>query len=275
VDKSDIKNLFQNLKIKPNKNLGQNFLINREVLFQIAKEAKIIPKDKIIEIGPGLGVLTKELLDIGAYVTAIEFDPQLMTILRKQLGNYPKLKLIQGDALDEIPKINIKDKKIIANLPYQITSPFFRKVLGKNNLPSKIVVMVQKEVAERITAKPHSSKRGFLSVMVQLYGKPKIISIVNRESFYPVPKVESAILSLKVKPLNKKTKKQLLLKMVQAGFSQKRKKIRNSIAASLQIEAADAEKIIKKAGINPDNRAEDLEINDWIKLLKYFSKYFN
>lgn len=270
ISKEEVIRILKRNQMHSLKRLGQHFLISKDILTEIIKNANIQKGDKVIEAGPGLGVLTEELLSNGAEVTAIEFDSRMMRILKKRFKNYQNLNLIKGDALDEIPRLNLANQKIVANLPYQITSPFFRKALSQKNLPKMIVVMVQKEMAERIVALPHNSKRGFLSVLVQLYGKPEIVRIVSRDCFYPEPKVESAILKLKVQKPKFQPKKEKLLKIIQAGFSQKRKKIRNSIAASLRIEALKAEKMIKDSGIDPDKRAEDLEIEEWQMLTKIF-----
>jgi 16S rRNA (adenine1518-N6/adenine1519-N6)-dimethyltransferase len=275
MNKFELQKLLNRYSIKPHKNLGQNFLFDENILHKIIRASEIKKGEKVVEIGPGLGVLTNELLEKGAKVLAIEFDRKMIKVLKDRFKAETNLNLISGDALDEIKKIELKGYKIIANLPYQITSPFFRKALSQKYLPKMILVMVQKEMAERVAALPHNSKRGFLSVLVQLYGQPRIIGLVPKESFYPQPKVEGAILSLEVKPLSKNIDKTKILKMVQAGFSQKRKKIRNSIAAGLRIEAIKAEKIIKEAGIDPNKRAEDLEINEWQVLQKQFIDFLN
>jgi 16S rRNA (adenine1518-N6/adenine1519-N6)-dimethyltransferase len=275
MDRFEIKNLLDKFHLRPRKNLGQNFLIDKAILSQIIKKAGVKKGDKIIEIGPGLGALTQELLAKGAEVTAIEFDKKIIGVLKERFKTEPNLNLIYGDALDEINNIELKEYKIIANLPYQITSPFFRKALSQKNLPKMIVVMVQKEMAERVAALPHNSKRGFLSILVQLNGLPRIVGFVPRESFYPQPRVESAILSLEIKSLPKSIDKNKILKMVQAGFSQKRKKIRNSIAASLRIEALEAERMIRETGIDPSKRAEDLEISEWLSLQNKFNSLLN
>lgn len=268
MDRFEIINLLHKLYLRPRKNLGQNFLIDESILSVIIKEAGVKKEDKIIEIGPGLGTLTQALLSRGARVTAIEFDKKLFEILKKKFKTEANLNLICGDALDEITKIELRGHKIIANLPYQITSPFFRKVLSQKHLPKMIVVMVQKEMAERIAAPPHSSKRGFLSLLVQLYGQPRILRLVSKESFYPEPKVESAILTLEVKPLSKNIDKIMILKIIQAGFSQKRKKLRNSLAGGLRLEPKEADKILQKTGIDSNLRAEDLRIKDWERISK-------
>lgn len=255
------------------KKLGQNFLIDQDILMKIVKIADVKKGDKVVEIGPGLGILTSELLSYGAKVTAIEIDQRMIKILSRNFGANKNLNLIHADALDLITKIKLNNYKIIANLPYQITSPFFRKLLSRKTLPNLIVVLVQKEVAERLAALPHHSERGYLSILVQLFGKPKIIKIVKKESFYPQPKVDSAILYLKIRPLEIKTEKRKLLKIIQAGFSQKRKKIKNSISATLRIKPALAERIIRRAEVDPADRAEDLTISQWEGLAQEFTLY--
>ncbi|MBU2595646.1 ribosomal RNA small subunit methyltransferase A [Patescibacteria group bacterium] len=269
--------------------LGQHFLIDKDVLDEIVGISKIKKEEEVLEIGPGHGILTKALLKKGARVTAIEIDGNLVEKLKKELGEDKNLKIIHGDIL----KLKISKLKIVANLPYQITSPVIRKFLQNKELrPKLMVLMVQKEVAQRITAKPGDSRRGFLSVIVQYYSKPKIMRIVPRESFYPIPKIESAIIKIisrshcerseaisrdcRVVPpaagLLAMTKGRTprndieevdFFRIVQAGFSQKRKKLRNSLSAGLRVEPKKMDKILQKAGIDSNLRAEDLEINEW------------
>src|SRR3972149_11020833 len=257
--------------------LGQHFLIDRDVLAEIIRCADIKKGERVVEVGPGRGILTKELLKKGARVTAVEIDSRLADILRKELGGNKNLKIINQDILDfchsERSEESLRDPssatqddkyKIIANLPYQITSPVIRKFLeNKESRPKLMVLMVQREVAERIVASPGDSRRGFLSVVVQYYSQPEIVRIVPKESFYPIPKVESAILKIKNKKLKIKNNEKNLFKIVQAGFSQKRKKLRNSLAGGLRIEPKEADQLLQKAGIDSNLRAEDLEVDEW------------
>ena len=265
--------------------LGQHFLIDQDVLTEVVKCIKIKRGEKIIEVGPGKGVLTAELLKKGAKVTAVEIDGNLVEILRRRFVDNKDLEIINQDILDFIsdsylakPDLAPPDK-LIGNIPFQITSPLLRKIFKLDNPPQLIVLMVQKEVAERICAKPGDSRRGFLSVVVQYYSRPKIVQIVPKESFYPVPKVESAILRIKVKKdlivraksrtsrlAAARSKNMELFKIVQAGFSQKRKKLRNSLAGGLRREPKEIEKILQKAGIDSNLRAEDLSIKQWKKV---------
>lgn len=288
--------------------LGQHYLSDRDVLAEIIKCAEIKKGERVVEVGPGKGVLTSELLKKGAEVMAVEIDKELVEILKKELGGDNKnLKIINQDILDFIPISHLAPSdKLIGNIPYQITSPLLRKIFKLNNPPKLIILMVQKEVAERICAKPGDSRRGFLSVVVQYYARPEIVRIVSKESFYPVPKVESAILRVEIpnpkslcrgqiplrgkipnlsrppvsaevsdgrswtdksKIQNSKSTKRLF-RLVQAGFSQKRKKLRNSLAGGLQIEPKKMDKLLQKAGIDSNLRAEDLGIEDWLVLVK-------
>lgn len=253
--------------------LGQHFLIDKDVLADIIRYSAIKEGEKVLEVGPGKGVLTAELLKKGAKVTAVEIDSDLVEILRKKLGNNKNLKIINQDVLDFILVSHLASPdKLIGNIPYQITSPLLRKIFKLDNPPELIILMVQKEVAERICAKPGDSRRGFLSVVVQYYAKPEIIRIVPKESFYPVPKVESAIIRIATSKQQTANSRQLeaesrkLFTIVQAGFSQKRKKLRNSLAGGLQVEPKKMDKLLQKIGIDSNLRAEDLEIEEWIEI---------
>ncbi len=261
--------------------LGQHFLIDEDVLAEIVKCAAVKKGERVVEVGPGKGVLTRALLEAGAKVTAVEIDSELVEILRKELGDNKNLKIINQDILDFIPESYLASPdKIVGNIPYQITSPLLRKIFKLDNPPELIILMVQREVAERICAKPGDSRRGFLSVVVQYYAKPEIVRIVSKESFWPVPKVGGAILRIRSRKQEAGNRKQEtgsrkqeagnrgLFRIVQAGFSQKRKKLRNSLAGGLQVEPKKMDALLQKAGIDSNLRAEDLEVGEWMRITK-------
>lgn len=265
--------------------MGQNFLVDDEALAKIVEAADIKPLDTIVEIGPGLGTLTVELLKRAAEVVAVEKDDKLAELLNCHIAkllknntttqqyNNPKLRVLNKDALE----VNIeeltggKPYKLVANIPYNITSPIIRKFLEARVMPELMVLLVQKEVAERITAK--LGEMSLLSVSVQYYAEAETIDIVKNTSFFPVPKVDSAIIKLRPKadqPLAEKLKvnEKEFFRLVKFGFAARRKTLENNLAAGLQITKAQASDIIKSAGLFELIRAQDLAVEDWIKLFK-------
>lgn len=253
ASKKTIKELLRKYNIKPSKRLGQNFLIDKSVLRKIIETANLSPKDTILEIGPGLGILTIELAKQAKKVMAVEKDRKVCKILKEILRDYKNVKIINQDVLSY--ELQVTNYKLIANLPYSITSPVIRKFLETENPPKETILMVQKEVAQRIVAKP--LRMNLLAVAVQFYAKAEIVSYVRKKSFYPQPKVDSAIIKIAPQPIPKiNTKK--FFQLVKTGFSSKRKMLKNN----LQLE----ESILKKIKINPKTRAENLSIQDWLKL---------
>jgi len=251
-----MKEILKKYKIRPLKRLGQNFLLNREVLRKIIQAAEFSPKDIVLEVGPGLGVLTIELAKRVKKVIAIEKDRRMCEILKKVLKNYKNVEIINKDILDVgYSTSHIETYKLVANLPYYITSPVIRKFLEAKNKPKLMILMVQKEVAQRICAQP--PKMSLLSIAVQFYAKPEIISYVSKNSFYPQPKVDSAIIKIIPKPIPKiNTKK--FFNLVKKGFSSKRKMLKNNLGIK--------ESLLEELGLNPKTRAENLAVQDWLKL---------
>ena len=250
--------ILKKYNIKPNKKLGQNFLVDKSVLKKIIQTSELSSKDVVLEIGPGLGVLTQELAKRVKKVIAVEKDRTLSRLLKDILKaeGVSNVKVINKDVLQiSNSQFLISNYKLIANLPYYITSPVIRKFLETDNPPQLMVLMVQKEVAQRIVAKPPKMNR--LAVAVQFYGKPKIISYVSKKSFWPIPEVDSAIIKIIPQPIPKiDTKK--FFELVKAGFSTKRKMLKNNLKIK--------ESTLKKLGINPKARAENLTIKDWLKI---------
>jgi len=265
-----IKSLLNEYRIRPSKYMGQNFLLSQRVV-KIAVEAAELKKyDVVLEIGPGLGALTFELAKYVKKVVAVEKDKQLGELLKKNVET-EKLKNIEIVNRD-ILKLTTNDLrlttyKVVANLPYQITSPVLWKFLHEEkNKPQAMVLMVQKEVAERIVARP--GKMSVLSVLVQYYADVKIIKNVGKGSFYPEPKVDSAIIRLKnintKKHKNKEIDEKLLFELVKTGFSNKRKMLKNNITSLVKNRSAN--ELLKQAKLNPKIRAQELSVEDWIKL---------
>ena len=252
---------------KPKKQLGQNFLINDEIVSEIVKTGEITSDDTIVEVGPGTGILTEKLVKTGAAVLAIEKDFELITKLKRNIGEPKNLKIIHQDAL-WFDLSNLNQYKVVANIPYNITSPLIRKFLEGENKPELMVLTIQKEVAERITAKPGSSERGLLTIIVEFYADAEIILEVPRKNFYPVPKVDSAVIKLTVnrKPSTENIEPKIFFKIVKAGFSSKRRQIHNSLSATFHWTQEETKDILSEAKINSTDRAEDLTLQNWLKL---------
>lgn len=250
-----------------NKSLGQHWLHDRDILAAIADDADLSPSDTVLEIGPGLGTLTSEILRRVDSVTAVEFDPELA---RKLPGQFPgkNLTVIHEDILsfdlNQLPA----GYKVVANVPYYITSKIIETLMTAENKPSTVVILVQKEVAERVAAK--AGDMSILAVSAQIFAKTRLGVFVPREYFTPPPRVDSQVIVLetlatpRIPPEDEKA----FFRVVKAGFSSKRKKLRSSIAAGLAISKPAAEELLRHANINPELRAEDLSINDWVALSK-------
>ena len=273
-----IKTLFRRYKIRPLKKFGQNFLIDKDILKQIVEAADISPEEVILEIGPGIGNLTQELAKKAKKVVTIEKDQKMVEILKEVTKNFQNIKIIERDILKIDPKsylLNTKSYKIVANLPYYIVSPVIRKFLESKFPPKEMILMAQKEVAQRICAKPPDMN--LLAISVQFYARPEIVSYVSKKSFWPQPKVDGAILKIsKIKNQKSKINKNLFFKIVRAGFSHPRKQILNNLSKGLALSLPNGLKLEKeqvrfwllKNGVQPNQRAETLKIEDWIKLAK-------
>jgi 16S rRNA (adenine1518-N6/adenine1519-N6)-dimethyltransferase len=251
--------------LRADKRLGQNFLQDSSALEKITQTAEIQADDCVLEIGPGLGSLTRHLAASARKVAAVELDPDLIRPLEAILTPYPNVRIVHGDILD-LPISGLVDQPgyiVAANIPYNITSAIIRHLLESEPKPRRIVLTVQKEVAERICAKP--GDMSLLALSVQVYGSPRIEAKIPASAFHPVPKVDSAILRIDIydQPLIPRETLPVFFKLIKAGFSQKRKMLKNSLAAGLHIEAVKAEDMLKSAGINPMRRAETLSIEEW------------
>ena len=251
----------------PKKSLGQHWLKDPEILADIAEAAELTGDNVVLEIGPGLGTLTSRLLARANSVTAVEFDADLA---RKLPGQFPgkKLTVVNQDILqfdlNQLPK----NYKVVANVPYYITSKIVEKLMTAENKPSVAVLLVQKEVAERIAAE--AGNMSVLSVSVQIFAEAELDIEVSRQFFTPPPKVDSQVVVLRTRdnPLIASEDQRDFFRIVKAGFSAKRKKLRSSLSGGLGIDKSVAEELLKNAGISPDARAEDLAIEDWKRLLK-------
>jgi len=251
--------------IKPLKRLGQNFLIDKNVVKKVIKAAELHSKDIVLEVGPGIGALTKEIAKKAGKVIAVEKDPRMVETLRENLKGFKNIEIINKDIL----KYNFqfsKKYKIVANLPFYITAPVIRKFLESKYPPEEMVLIVQKEVAQRICSKP--PKMNILAVSVQFYAKPKIISYISKKSFWPCPKVDSAIIKIVPKKKFKDIDIDLFFKIVKAGFSHPRKQLANNLSKMLKLDKKEISSLLLKNDVQPTQRAETLTINNWIQLIK-------
>ena len=251
--------------LRPDKKLGQNFLQDSSALEKIADAAEIQADDCVLEIGPGLGSLTRYLADSARSVAAVELDPDLIPPLKAVLKPHPNVRIVHGNILD-LPISDLVDQPgyiAAANIPYNITSAIIRHLLESEPKPRRIVLTVQKEVAERICAKP--GDMSLLALSVQVYGSPRIVAKIPAGAFFPAPNVDSAILRVDIydEPVIPKDHLPRFFKLTKAGFGQKRKTLRNSLSAGLHIKPAEAEAMLKQAGIDPMRRAETLSIEEW------------
>jgi len=261
----DAQALLRRYGLRAAKSLGQNFLQDTAALESIVAAAEIQAHDTVLEIGPGLGSLTRYLAVSAREVVAVELDEQLLPPLRAVLRPYPNVRLIRGDILKLSPSeyVGQAGYLVAANIPYYITSPVIRHLLESEPKPRRVVLTIQKEVAARICAAP--GDLSLLSLSVQVYGKPEIVAHIEAQAFYPVPNVDSAVLRVDIypAPLIPVDLLDTFFKMLKAGFSQKRKMLRNSLARGLHINPADAERLLADANIDPKRRAETVNMDEW------------
>ena len=255
----------------PKKSLGQNFLRDELVLQEIITAAELNSEDFVIEIGPGEGVLTEQLAKYAKKVIAIELDERLIPILNEKFKGRVNVEIIHADILGiNLPelfnnyKLQTTNYKLIANIPYYITSPIIRLFLEQITQPKEIILMVQKEVAQRIVAP--AGQMSLLSVAIQYYAKVKILFEVSKQAFFPVPKVDSAV--IKITPIRKFNKiiDKKFFRIAKAGFSAKRKTLPNNLGNSLQLDKKDVCEKLKTLSLSENVRAQELTVADWEKL---------
>jgi len=268
MNKTQTKELLRKYNIRPNKTMGQNFLINENTLKKIIKAADLSKDDIVLEVGPGLGILTKELAKKARKVITIEKDKEIVEVLKKELEDYKNVEIICGDIL-EINLEFLKNYKVVANIPYYLTSHLIRILLELENQPKEITILIQKEVAERICASP--PKMTLLAISVQFYTRPEIISYISKEDFWPEPKIDSAIMKITdiKKPEDINIKK--FFKLVKAGFSSPRKQLVNNLSNKLNINKEEIKTALTECNLDIQVRAERLQITDWVKLLELTS----
>ncbi len=267
------------LGITPRKSLGQNFLTDPTIARAIVAAAHINPGDLVVEIGPGIGALTQFLVQQAGHVIAIELDQHLIPALQAELGQPANLTVLHADALkvdyDSIRQISGGDGyppdtpvRVIGNLPYYITSALIRRLLESELKPALITLTVQMEVAQRMIAKP--DEMSLLAVSVQFYGHPKLVMRITPSAFYPQPDVDSAVVTIAPHAQPLYPSPNSIFALARAGFSQRRKQLRNTLAGGLAITHQEAEEILLASRINPARRAETLAVDEWITLAAHY-----
>ncbi len=273
----DVRRLLEQWDLRPSKGLGQNFLVNQAALKKIVAAAELTPDDIVLEVGAGLGTLTERLARHAGHVVAVELDQRLLPVLQSVLADFDNITLIQGDvlALDPAalisaasihhPASNIQ-YKVVANLPYYITSAVLRHLLEANLKPQRMAITVQREVAERIVAKP--GQMSLLAVSVQFYGRPRLLFRIKPGSFYPSPEVESAVvgIDLHATPPVPVEDTAAFFRVARAGFAQRRKQLRNSLAAGLRQSPDEVAAKLREVGVDPRRRAQTLSLEEWAKV---------
>jgi 16S rRNA (adenine1518-N6/adenine1519-N6)-dimethyltransferase len=271
----DVRTLLKQHNLRPSKGLGQNFLVNQAVLEKIVAAAELTPDDTILEIGAGLGTLTEQLARTAGRVVAVELDERLMPVLQDTLSGFDNITLIQGDILSLDPAdlfiaaagqltSQPTNYKVVANLPYYITSAVLRHLLEASLKPQRMVITVQREVAERIVARP--GEMSLLAVSVQFYGHPQVLFRIKPGSFYPAPDVESAVVRVDMHdaPPVDVEDVDAFFRVVKAGFAQRRKQLRNTLAGGLHLLPEEVTAKLHEAGMDPKRRAQTLSLEEWV-----------
>ena len=274
LPKLNVPKLLSQYQLRPDKSLGQNFLIDELSLHRIVEVAQIMPGEVVLEIGAGLGSLTRHLAVLAMSVVAVELDGNLIPPLQQVMRQFQNVRVIAGDilALDPVQLISQHKYVVVANIPYYITSALLRHLLEARNPPQRLILTVQREVAKRICAEP--GDMSLLALSVQVYGHPEIVAHIPASAFYPPPKVDSAVIRLALfpSPLIPPAELDAFFHLIKAGFSQKRKTIRNALSAGLRLPPPTVESILLEAEIDPMRRAETLAIPEWHHLVSIFRR---
>lgn len=274
IEPINISALMEKYRIQPDRSLGQNFLVNRHALKRIVDIADISPRDTILEVGAGLGHLTRHLAFNADQVIAVEFDERLIPPLKEVLERFPNVTVVQGDILSLAPRelIHENDYIVVANIPYYITSSIIRHLLEARHKPRHVVLTIQLEVAKRICAV--SGDMSVLALSVQIYGEPYITSRIPRTAFHPPPNVDSASVRIDLypEPIVSGEQRETFFRIVKAGFQHKRKILRNSLSAGMGWPKEKVQALLLDAGIDPKRRAETLALPEWIELISAHDK---
>ena len=265
-----LRRLMTSERLRPRKSLSQNFLTDPEALDAIVAAAELQPGDNVVEIGPGLGVLTRRLLAAGASVLAVELDARLAEYLRRELYGVDRFELVEADALSLHPREFFPERpiKVVANIPYHITSPLLHAFLEGDRPPELVVLLVQLEVAERVAAPP--GKMSYLSVFAQNVATAEVMARVPATSFEPAPAVDSAVLRLRRRDrpaVPPGPARDPFYRVVQAGFRQRRKQVHNGLSRELPLEREVVEAALGACGVGPDRRPQTLSVDEWTCLV--------
>jgi 16S rRNA (adenine1518-N6/adenine1519-N6)-dimethyltransferase len=264
-------------QLHPKKGLGQNFLSDPVTLQRIVDAAELQPDAHVLEVGPGLGSLTRYLARAAGHVVAVELDQALLPVLQEVLASFNNVRIVQGDILELNPAelMPVSGYMVVANIPYYITSAVIRHLLEAPVKPSRIVLTVQSEVADRIAAKP--GKLSLLALSVQVYGQPRTAARIPAGAFYPPPKVDSAVVRVDLypEPLIPVEQLNTFFRLAKAGFHQKRKMLRNSLVGGLSLAQERVEELLQVAGIDPQRRAETLSIEEWRGLTEAYVRDYS
>jgi 16S rRNA (adenine1518-N6/adenine1519-N6)-dimethyltransferase len=260
------RELLRELEVRPSKALGQNFLHDQKIVRRIVDVAEVGPESDVVEIGPGLGILTAELVQRARSVIAIELDSRLAARIRQHFGDV--VRVIEGDVLEvDLNQIVPSGPYlVVANLPYSIATAAIQRLMESEHPPSRMVIMVQREVAERMTARP--PQMSILAVAVQFFGQARMRFRIGAGAFIPRPRVESAVVQIDRRdhPLLPREDHPGFFRLVRAGFAQRRKRLDNSIAAALGLDKQVVAGAIIRTGIEPSRRAETLDVDDWVRM---------
>ena len=261
----NVSAILKRFGLRADKSLGQNFLQDTHGLEQIARAAEIQPADTVLEIGPGLGSLTRYLAASAQDVVAVELDERLLRPLEEILAPHQNVRVVHGNILDISPGDLIAQPEylVVANIPYYITSAIIRHLLENKDKPRRIVLTIQKEVGQRICAKP--GDLSLLALSVQVYGNPRVVASIPAGAFFPAPSVDSAVLVVDIypSPYIEEPLLNIFFKLIKAGFAQKRKTLRNSLSAGLHKPTNEIVELLHRAGIDPMPRAETLNLDEW------------
>lgn len=264
-----MRTLLRRYNLDPYKGLGQNFLVDQNALKEIVACAEVGREDIVLEIGAGLGNLTRLLAQAAKRVVAVEIDRKLIPPLQEVMSTHGNCEIIEGDILELNPAVIIgeNDYLVVANIPYYITSAIIRHLLTNASKPKRLVLTMQSEVASRICAEP--GDLSLLALSVQVFGTPRIVASIPAAAFFPLPKVDSSTLRVDIYPEPLMNEKQLALffRLAKAGFSQKRKMLRNTMSAGLHLSSEQAEALLRSAGIDPMRRAQTLDLVEWRTLV--------
>ena len=271
----DPRSLLNQFNIKPKKSLGQNFLVDERAAVRIVSAANLSQDDVVLEVGPGLGALTRHLASTAARVVAVELDQRLIPVLQHTLITHPNVELIQGDIMQLNPACLLpSDYKVVANIPYYITSALLRHLLEADVRPSLMVLTVQEEVARRIVAP--AGAMNLLAVSVQFYGQARIVARLKAGAFHPRPKVDSAVVQIDLGPSARSSMGvrdvDLFFQLARAGFGQRRKQLHNALASGLGRPREEIDTALAQAGVDPRRRAETLALEEWAALAREFGR---